>query len=61
MTEEDFNKNKQAVVNQKLEDHKNMWQECARSGALRLVETSADMELSAADPRISGSTSSRAT
>ncbi|KAK4701450.1 insulysin, partial [Phenoliferia sp. Uapishka_3] len=28
MTEEDFNKHKESVVNQKLEDHKNMWQEC---------------------------------
>lgn len=27
MTDEDFDKYKSAVINKKLEDHKNMWQE----------------------------------
>jgi insulysin len=31
MSEEDFEKYKEALVNRKMEDYKNMWQECVSS------------------------------
>lgn len=50
MTDEDFEKYKAAVVSRKLEDHKNMWQECVDTGPCPKLLGRATHRFALADP-----------